>query len=191
MNPLEEFKDRLVEFAKGERRGIRNPFVIVPVDPQLEHRVADHLLRWGATTSGEPPIKVIHLDEILPQTDVFQVATSVPATSNESGHEAVEKTLKDNLGQELVETIYSENTDIMNRDEQIVLLLHLGSLYPFTRASEILDELDRLKVQATVGIPFPGRVIGGKLSFFGEDARHYYPAHRAGDDQQVQEVHLQ
>lgn len=191
MTPLEDFKDTLGEFARGERRGIRNPFVIVPVDPRLENRVANHLSSWASTTSDNPPIEVIHLDAVLPQTDVFQVATSVPARSDETSYKAVEKTLKDNLGQELVEKIYKENTDVMDRDKQVVLLLNLGSLYPFTRASEILNELDRLRVQATIGIPFPGRVIGGKLSFFGEDARHYYPAHRAGDDRQVKEVHLE
>ena len=45
------------------------------------------------------------------------------------------------------------------------------------------------RVQATIGIPFPGEVIGGKLSFFGGESRHYYPAHQI--DGQIQGVHLQ
>lgn len=191
MTPLEDFKEKLGQFARGERRGIRNPFVIVPIDPSLENRVSDHLATWASTASGDPPIEIIRLNDVFPRTDVFKIATSVSTGSSGTSHKAVEQTLKDNLGQELVEMIVAENTEVMRQDEQVVLLLNLGSLYPFTRASEVLDELDRLRVQATIGIPFPGRVFGGKLSFFGEDARHYYPAHRAGDDKQVQEVHLQ
>lgn len=191
MTPLEDFKQKLIQFARGERRGIRNPFVTVPVEPRLEYRVGEHLATWARTRSNEPPITVIRLDDVFPRTDVFQVATSVSGETSDVTHEAIQETLEDNLGQELVEMIVNENAELMAQTEQVVLLLHLGSLYPFTRASELLDELDRLQVQATIGIPFPGRVIGGKLSFFGEDARHYYPAHRAGDDTQVREVHLQ
>jgi hypothetical protein len=40
-----------------------------------------------------------------------------------------------------------------------------------------------------VGIPFPGEIIGGKLSFFGERAQHYYPAHRI--DERITMDHLQ
>lgn len=191
MTPLEDFKQKLIQFARGERRGIRNPFVTVPVEPRLEYRVGEHLATWSRTRSNEPPITVIRLDDVFPRTDVFQVATSVSEEANDITHEAIRETLEDNLGQELVEMIVNENAELMAQTEQVVLLLHLGSLYPFTRASELLDEFDRLQVKATIGIPFPGRVIGGKLSFFGEDARHYYPAHRAGDDTQVREVHLQ
>ena len=190
MTPLEDFKERLEQFARGERRGIRNPFVIVPIDPHIEYRVSEDLGRWAATGGGNPPINVIRLDEVFPRTEVFEVVTSVPKDAAGINNESVEETLQDNLGPELVETIVEEHPEVME-DHQVVLLLNLGSLYPFTRASELLDELDRLRVRATIGIPFPGRVLGGKLSFFGEDARHYYPAHRAGDDQQVQAVHLQ
>jgi hypothetical protein len=65
----------------------------------------------------------------------------------------------------------------------------LGSIYPFSRASELLDELDRQNVKSTIGIPLPGNVYGGTLSFFGGNSRRYYPAHQI--DGQIQEVHLQ
>jgi hypothetical protein len=76
----------------------------------------------------------------------------------------------------------------LESQHHIVLLLNLGSLYPFTRASELLDELDRRNVRSTIGIPFPGDIVGGKLSFFGGDSRHYYPAHQI--DGRIREVHL-
>jgi hypothetical protein len=52
-----------------------------------------------------------------------------------------------------------------------------------------LDELDRRNVQSTIGIPFPGDIVGGKLSFFGEESRNYYPAHQI--DGRIEGVHLQ
>lgn len=185
MNPLEEFKKDVKEFARGERRGIRNPFVIVPVDPHVENKVTKKLITWVATSGGDPPIETILLDEVFPTTDVFNVVTSAPTEMGKEGNKAVEGTLRDNLGSELVEKMVAENSEAMSRSRQVILLLNLGNLYPFTRASELLDELDRLRVKSTIGIPFPGQVMGGKLSFFGEGARHYYPAHIVGDGKQV------
>lgn len=193
MNPLQEFWEEVLRFAQGRKQGIRNPFVIVPIEPSLEKRVADDLESRTRTHDGSPPIEVIHLDRIMPRTDVFQTVTSVPQdVAASTPEDTVETTLKENLGTQVIETIVQDHPEAVKRKEQVLLLLNLGSLHPFTRASELLDELDRLNVQATIGIPFPGQVLGGKLSFFGENARHYYPAHRPGeDDEQVREVHLQ
>jgi len=191
-NPLDDFKKKLLSFARGEKRGIRNPFVIVPMDPHLEPHVADNLVEWKEnTTTSDLPIHVIHLDRHLPTTQVFRVAVSVPPGAVGSAAvqaESIQKTLEENLSTELVKKICGISGLDTQQKKQVVLLLNLGSLHPFARASEILDELDRVGVRSTIGLPFPGKVIGGKLSFFGEDARHYYPAHRIPG--QIKGAHL-
>ncbi|WP_436936508.1 BREX protein BrxB domain-containing protein [Halovenus marina] len=188
--PLHDFKDRLARFADG-RRGIRNPFVIVPVQPKYERRVADRLVKWADNphdTEGFPEdgtVQVLRLDELLVETDVFDLAVDL---GEEAEPATIEDTMQDRLAEELVEVMVEE---IASPDQQrhVVILTHLGSLYPFTRASELLDELDRRNVQSTIGIPFPGDIVGGKLSFFGEESRNYYPAHQI--DGRIEEVHLQ
>ena len=185
--PLQKFKKKLDDFAKGEKRGIRNPFVIVPVEPQYERLLGKKLKNWAKKKESEKiNIRIFELDKLLPKTTVFKIMMSFSSTDVES--QEIEDTLRDNLGQEIASLIKEDIKEISNESETIVLLLNLGSLYPFTRASELLDEFDRLKVKATIGIPFPGEVIGGKLSFFGVDARLYYPAHRI--EEQIEGGHL-
>lgn len=189
-DPLRAFERRLSAFADG-RHGIRNPFVIVPVEPTYERRVADRLAEWARDphgTDGFPDdgtVQVLRLDELFVETDVFDLAVDLgdrvdPAT--------ITDTMQDRLAEELVDVLIDE---IETPDEQrhVVVLTHLGSLYPFTRASELLDELDRRNVGSTIGIPFPGNIVGGKLSFFGEESRNYYPAHQI--DGRIEGVHLQ
>lgn len=187
-SPLERFKYRLKEFAKGERRGIRNPFVIVPVDPPFEYQAARQLSTWARQLSSSPngiDSSVIWLDELFPRTDVFKMVLKLANVSNDK--ESIEKTLQDNLSEELVTLILEEKLKD-DEHEHILLLLKLGSIYPFSHASELLDELDRRKVKSTIGILFPGEIFAGKLSLFGKHARHYYPAHRI--DNQITEAHL-
>jgi hypothetical protein len=180
--PFSDFTNRLVEFAKGSRHGIRNPFVMVPVDPPVEQKAATHLAEW-AQSETRVPVQPIYLDRVMPRTDVFQAVVGLPnefyANGEDTSRTELEtNTLLDNLATEMVEHIISANKKACQNREQVLLLLHLGALYPFARASALLDEMDRKRVRATVGIPFPGEIIGGKLSFFGERAQHYYPAHR-------------
>lgn len=187
-SPLEDFKDQLMAFSSGERKGIRNPFIIVPVAPSLEHQAAMQLANWAKKISSPPEnikTRVIWLDKLLPQTKVFKLILKLGlgVTDNKS----VEETLQNNLTNDLVTLITEKLED--DKREQILLLLNLGSLYPFAHASEILDELDRRNVKSTIGILFPGEIFAGKLSFFGKKARHYYPAHRI--DKQIRGVHLQ
>jgi hypothetical protein len=113
----------------------------------------------------------------MPETRVFDTVLDLGPTE-EMSTEAVEETLQTSLAEELIETLLRNHLEAGNKQHNILLLVNLGSLYPFTRASELLDELDRRNVNTTTGIPFPGSIFGGKLSFFNEDARHYYPAHR-------------
>lgn len=207
-DPLKHFQETLLEFVTKQRRGIRNPFVIVPVDPAYERKMTGALTNWQPQTDREEtiPVQHIYLDEVLPKTDVYETVTSIPEKALESAQstgssgsesaedlaqQRIEATLRENLAVEIVDVILNEHGDIRQNEEQIVLLLNLGSLYPFARASELLDELDRRRARSTVGIPFPGSVIGGKLAFFGdaEKARHYYPAHRV--DQQITGEYLQ
>lgn len=184
MNALREFKKRLEEFATGRRRGIRNPFVIVPIKPSLEYLLSKDIERW-VDEERQPTKKIIYLDRIFPQTRVFRITKSLPSSTPK---DSIEKTLYENLGEEMVRIICQEERKELQKQDSIFLLLKLGSLYPFTRASIILDELDRLNVRSTIGIPFPGEFLGGKLSFFGEDAKHYYPAHCI--ESQIKEVDL-
>lgn len=201
-NPLKNFTRELVDFARGGRRGIRNPFVMVPVEPSVEHRVSQRLLRWadpeqpdslarwdGIEDQAGHPLSVacVRLDHLMPETRVFKTVLDLGPLEKTST-DAVEETLQTNLSEELIEVVVTDYLNGANAQQNIILLLNLGSLYPFTRASELLDEMDRRNVNSTIGIPFPGSIIGGKLSFFNEDARHYYPAHRI--DEQITGVFL-
>jgi hypothetical protein len=191
-NPLKNFTNELVDFASGERRGIRNPFVMIPVEPSVEHRVTEQLIRWADTersdalkdwqdeedqAGNELTVECVRLDHLMPETRVFDTVLDLGPTE-EMSTAAVEETLQTSLAEELIETLLRNHLEAGNKQHNILLLVNLGSLYPFTRASELLDELDRRNVNTTTGIPFPGSIFGGKLSFFNEDARHYYPAHR-------------
>ncbi|MCU4750945.1 DUF1788 domain-containing protein [Halobacteria archaeon AArc-curdl1] len=188
--PLQDFTERLADFADG-RRGIRNPFVIVPVQPKYERRVADRLAEWAEDphqTEGFPEdgtVQLLRLDELLVQTDVFDLAVDLGAQAEPA---TITDTMQDQLAEELV-AVMVEEIESPDQQRHVVVLTHLGSLYPFTRASELLDELDRRNVQSTIGIPFPGDIVGGKLSFFGEESRNYYPAHQI--DGRIEGVHLQ
>lgn len=200
-SPYREFKEKLRTFAQGQH-GIRNPFVIAAVDPAVEHRTADRLETW-ASGRVEPPaipddvtVQPIWLDELLPQTDVYKLLVDLgdplaDLDDDTSPGERIEETMQDQLAEELVQQMIEHELgeEQLETQSHVVLLLNLGSLYPFTRASELLDELDRRNVKSTIGIPFPGDVVGGKLSFFGGESRHYYPAHQI--DEPIQEVHLQ
>ena len=200
-SPYREFKEKLSTFAQGQH-GIRNPFVIAAVEPRVEHRVADRLETWsdGRMKSPEIPdsvtVQPIWLDELLPQTDVYKLLVDLgdplaDLDGDTSPGERIEGTMQDQLAEELVQQMVEHelSEEQLETQSHVVLLLNLGSLYPFTRASELLDELDRRNVKSTIGIPFPGDVVGGKLSFFGGESRHYYPAHQI--DGQIQGVHLQ
>jgi len=188
--PLQDFEERLARFADG-RRGIRNPFVIVPVQPKYERRVADRLSEWATNpheTEEFPEdgtVQVLRLDELFVETAVFDLAVDL---GERAAPATVTDTLQDRLAEELVDVMIRE-IDAPDQQRHVVVLTHLGSLYPFTRASELLDELDRRNVQSTIGIPFPGDIVGGKLSFFGEESRNYYPAHQI--DGRIEGVHLQ
>ena len=177
--PFHDFTERLAQFADG-RRGIRNPFVIVPVQPKYERRVAERLVKWAASphqTEDFPDdgtVQILRLDELFVETDVFELAVDLGENSKP---EIITDTMQNRLAEELVGVLF-EKIDAPDKQRHVVLLTHLGSLYPFTRASELLDELDRRNVQSTIGIPFPGDIVGGKLSFFGEESRNYYPAHQ-------------
>jgi hypothetical protein len=192
-SPYRAFKEKLCTFADGQA-GIRNPFVIVAVDPAIEHRTVDRLRGWAAG-ADEPPVvdedvsvHPIRLDELLPRTTVYNLCV---ALGSETGPQRIEGTMQDRLAEELVQAMIENEIDDahLNRQNHVVLLLNLGSLYPFTRASELFDELDRRNVRSTIGIPYPGDDVGGKLSFFDGDSRHYYPAHQIPGP--IREVHLQ
>jgi hypothetical protein len=192
-SPYRAFKEKLCTFADGQA-GIRNPFVIAAVDPPAEHRVAERLSTWATGTDETPliddgvTVQPVWLDELLPKTKVYDLSV---ALGSETNPDVIEGTMQDRLTEELVQEMVENEIadDRLETQQHVVLLLHLGSLYPFTRASELLDEIARRNVRSTIGIPFPGDIVGGKLNFFGGDSRRYYPAHQI--DGQIREVHLQ
>lgn len=201
VSPYREFKQKIRDFARGQH-GIRNPFVIAAIDPAIEHQITDRLESWAAGEGDEPSIpddvtvQPIRLDELLPKTDVYKLLVDLgePLSNHDdetSAGQRIEETMQDRLAEELVQVMIKEEIDQDDLETQthVVLLCNLGSLYPFTRASELLDELDRRNVKSTIGIPFPGDVVGGKLNFFGGDSRHYYPAHQI--DSRILKDHLQ
>ncbi len=190
--PYRSFKETLVRFANGQH-GIRNPFVIAAVEPPFEHQVATHLQTWvtGDETPALPEdvtVQTVWLDELLAQTDAYRLLVDL---GEEIEPAQIEATLQDRLTEELVSVMLKTELDQQDAERQnhIVLLLHLGSLYPFSRASELLDELDRRNVKSTIGIPFPGELVGGKLNIYGGESRHYYPAHQV--DGKIREEDLQ
>ncbi|WP_336330856.1 BREX protein BrxB domain-containing protein [Haloarcula sp. CGMCC 1.2071] len=188
--PFRDFTDRVAQFADG-RRGIRNPFVIVPVQPKYERRVAERLTEWATNPHrteefpDDGTVQILRLDEAFVETEVFELAVDLGKHSQPA---TITETMQDRLAAELV-GIMLDRIEAPGEQRHVVLLTHLGSLYSFTRASELLDELDRRNVQSTIGIPFPGDIVGGKLSFFGEESRNYYPAHQI--EGRVEGVHLQ
>lgn len=201
-NPLKRFTEELVDFASGERRGIRNPFVMVPVEPSVEHRVTERLVQWADPETpdtltnwagienqagNELTVECVRLDHLMPETRVFETTLDLGPLERTTTN-TVTETLETSLADELIEKLVEGQLKGENAQQHILLLVNLGSLYPFTRASELLDEMDRRNVNTTIGIPFPGSIRGGKLSFFNEDARHYYPAHRI--DEKITEVYL-
>lgn len=189
-NPLQEFTTRLAHFAEG-RRGIRNPFVIVPVQPKYERRVADRLAEWAQDPHrtkefpDDGTAQLLRLDDLFVRTAVFELAVDL---GERAAPATITDTMQDRLAEELVNVMIEEIAS-PTRQRHVVVLTNLGSLYPFTRASELLDELDRRNVRSTIGIPFPGDIVGGKLSFFGEESRNYYPAHQI--DGRIEGEHLQ
>jgi len=201
-NPLKRFTEELVDFASGERRGIRNPFVMVPVEPAVEHRVTERLVQWADPETpdtitnwagvenqagNELTVECVRLDHLMPETRVFETTLDLGPLERTTTN-ALTETLETSLADELIGKLVEGQLKGENAQQHILLLVNLGSLYPFTRASELLDEMDRRNVNTTIGIPFPGSIRGGKLSFFNEDARHYYPAHRI--DEKITEVYL-
>lgn len=192
-SPYTRFKNKVCTFANGQH-GIRNPFIIAAVEPRLEHRLSARLTEWADEGTEQPElpegvtVQPIRLDELLPRTDVYELLVDLGGHTSAA---AIESTMKDQLAAELVQQILDREVEASRLETQqhVLLLLQLGSLYPFSRASELLDELDRRNVKSTIGIPFPGDVVGGKLSFFNTDSRHYYPAHQIAG--KIREVHLQ
>ncbi|ELY81856.1 hypothetical protein C487_02913, partial [Natrinema pallidum DSM 3751] len=147
-SPYRGFKEKICTFARGQH-GIRNPFVIAAVDPEVEHHTADRLESWATGTDEVPAIpsdvsvQPIWLDELLPQTDVYKLLVDLGEPLSDLGDEIsagerIEGTMQDSLAEELVQEMVEHEIDEDDLETQrhIVLLLHLGSLYPFTRASE-------------------------------------------------------
>jgi len=171
--PLEEFKERINDFALKKKKGIRNPFVIVTVEPSLEHKAAQELERWAKTAENDMKVNCIQMDTLLPKAEVFQIVNEIPTDLTSS--KAIEQTLEDNLTEDVVDLI--EEKYSFDSRSNVLLLLNVGSLFPFSKASSILDELARRRAKNTVGVLFPGEPMAGRLSLYGERPKHYYPAH--------------
>lgn len=192
---LEEFKKKLRGFATGEQRGIRNPFVVVPVAPEVEWKITRRMEAWAEEERDPVQVVTARLDRLMPRSRVFETVGSLPTNAypdrSPEPTRLVEETLRQNLDRELIELLLEDYPEVRQPERPLILvLLNLGALYPFARASRLLDELDRRGARAAVGVPFPGEMVaGGKMSFFGEEATHYYPAHQI--EGQVDEAEFQ
>lgn len=172
-DPLKDFKERIHDFALKKKKGIRNPFVIVTVEPSLEHKAARKLEKWANTAENDITINCIWMDTLLPKAEVFQIVNEIPIELTSSTE--IEQTLKDNLTEDIVNLIEKQYS--LESRSNVLLLLNVGSLFPFAKASSILDELARRRAKNTVGVLFPGEPMAGRLSLYGERPKHYYPAH--------------
>ena len=174
MKPLESFKHRIEQFARSEKRGIRNPFVIVTTSPKLEHKVGEKANEWSKSEDSLE-IKDVRIDKLFPKTESFKISSQLAeAISSED----IRQTLEDNLKEQLVKEIKKDVGDeFVKNKENVITLTNLGSVNPFARASGILDEMDRKNFKCAIGVIYPGEVIAGKLSMYGGKSRHYYPAH--------------
>ena len=177
-SPLNEFKIKLENFATGKRKGIRNPFVILPVKPAIEYRVFDKMKNWNP--AGECTCSFYDLEKLFTNTRAVKITN---AYLNEINHgelhpQEIEKNIGYTLPREIAKQ-FEEDLSGINSRSQILLLGNLGALYPFTSASEILDQIEKIGIKATVGIIFPGptTLSGSAVSFFGQKHTHYYPAH--------------
>ena len=177
-SPLNEFKNKLKDFATGERRGIRNPFVILPVRPAIEYQVFVKMKDWGPPK--ECTYSFYNLEKLFTKTRAVKITNAyLNDINNEELHpEEIEKNIGYTLPREIAKQ-FEEDLSGINSRSQILLLGNLGALYPFTSASEILDQIEKIGIKATVGIIFPGptTLSGSAVSFFGQKHTHYYPAH--------------
>lgn len=177
-SPIHDFKNKLGAFATGKRRGIRNPFVILPVKPSIEFKVFSEMKNWN------PPKDCTYftydLQKLFVDTRSIKITNAYLSNRNTGDviPQEIEKNVGYNLPIEIAEQIKKHLPDVNSRT-QILLLGNLGALYPFTSASEILDQIERVGIKSTVGIIFPGptTLSGSAVSFFGQKHTHYYPAH--------------
>jgi len=172
-DPVKDFKARIKDFALKKKKGIRNPFVIVTVEPSLEHKAAHELESWAKANGDDMKINCIWMDTLLPKAEVFKIVNDIPVELTSSKN--IEQTLKDNLTEDIVDLIEEDYS--LDSRSNVLLLLNIGSLFPFAKASSILDELARRRAKNTVGVLFPGEPMAGRLSLYGERPKHYYPAH--------------
>ncbi|MEF8847342.1 MAG: BREX protein BrxB domain-containing protein [Candidatus Paceibacterota bacterium] len=175
---LKEFKTKLKDFATGKRRGIRNPFVILPVRPAIEYQVFGKMKEWSP--SGECSCSFYNLEKLFIKTRAIRITNAYlnDASPKRLNPEEIEKNIGYTLPREIAEQFEKDLLSPGSR-RQILLLGNLGALYPFTSASEILDQIEKIGIKATVGIIFPGptTLSGSAVSFFGQKHTHYYPAH--------------
>jgi len=110
--PFHDFTERLAQFADG-RRGIRNPFVIVPVQPKYERRVAERLTEWATNPHrteefpDDGTVQVLRLDELFVETDVFELAVDLGENSQPA---TITETMQDRLAEELVAIMVEKST---------------------------------------------------------------------------------
>lgn len=174
MNPLKSFKHKIGQFARSEKRGIRNPFVIVTTPPELEHKAGEKVEEWSKNEDSLN-IKEIKVDKLLPKTESFKIASQL---ADKTSSEGVKKTLEDNVKEQLVEEIKEDvGEEFIKNKENVLILRNVGSVHPFAKVSGILDEMDRRNIKCAIGIIYPGEIIAGKLSMYGGKSKHYYPAH--------------
>jgi len=111
--PFHDFTERLAQFADG-RRGIRNPFVIVPVQPEVTSDALPSGSPSGRRTRIVPrssrmtePSKSSDLTRLFVETDVFELAVDLGENSQPA---TITETMQDRLAEELVAIMVEKST---------------------------------------------------------------------------------
>jgi len=152
--PFHDFTERLAQFADG-RRGIRNPFVIVPVQPRYERRVANRLTEWATNPNhtedfpANGTVQVLRLDELFVETNVFELAVDLGENSEPA---TITETMQNRLAEELV-AVMVEKIEDPTQQRHVVLLTHLG----VSIRSRVLRNSSMNSTAATSSLPSASR----------------------------------
>lgn len=168
-----KFEELLIKNAESIATHTGIPFVLLIYQPQDEHlcqqykaglfqKLDDRDIKYTDVGLNKKIFDWLEEEGILEQS--FQLEAS--------GKEELTKQLSSIIKEKLIDYIIK----ICNEDsQQIIFLSRAGSLYPFTRVSNILSELEN-KIKNIMVVFYPGSQEGKNLRFLNVNEGHYYRA---------------
>jgi len=179
-NELKHFQGKLNYFSQEvqkqefiEMRGLGNevPYFIFDYEPQFELLVRDYIKQL--TRKANVKIKAINLFELMlslfDDVGIDELIDIEKEEGTEELFESMRPVLEEN---ELIDAITSEI-----EDAQIVLLTHVGSVYPLVRAHDILNRLAEHDLKIPTILFYPGQYSGQDLKLFNRfKSDNYYRA---------------